>query len=566
MIDQILGLRESLETSGTENPSEWFLHAMGGRPTASGERVNADTALSCAAVKAAVSVLAETVAMLPLDIFERLPSGGRRPAPNHPVQRLLHDEPNPETSSFIWRETEQGHLGLWGNAYSEIERAIDGTPLALWQRSPRPNRTRAKRNENRQLFYELHDKNGAPEANIAPANMLHIPGLGFDGITGFSPIGLAREAIGGNLAAERYAAELFANDAAERGHYEMPDKMSKQAYERLQSSLEETSSAHGRRHRTRILEEGMKFAGNSMNPDDVQMIEARQFGVVEIARYYRITPHLLQDLTHGTFSNVTELGRQFIIYTMLPWFKRWLGEINRKLLAPPFFAKFNVDAFMEGDPKAQGQFLKDLFGIAALSVNDILQILDRNDIGPAGDNRFVPMNMVTLEQAIKGPPKPLPPAEPAPDPDEAEGPDSGEPQEQESNAKQRAACEAVLDQVIGRMLTKESKAAKRSASSPAEFQSWLNRFYGHHPNTMTDAIAPAVRACLVAHRQPATMAMAIAEAIATQHIAASREDLLTASECQAGELLDKVTQCVEKWNTRRSNIGEIIDESRTDAA
>ncbi len=564
MISQILGLSKSLESSGTENPSEWFLHAMGGRPTASGERVNADTALSCAAVKAAVSVLAETVAMLPLDIFERLPNGGRRAAPNHPVQRLIQVEPNPEMSSLIWRETKQGHLGLWGNGYSEIERAIDGTPLALWLRSPRPNRTRPARDDNNQLFYELHDKHGTREPNVAPANMLHIPGFGFDGIIGYSPIGLAREAIGGNLAAERYAAELFKNDAAERGHYEMPGKMSKPAYKRLQGSLEETSATHGSRHRTHILEEGMKFAGNSMNPDDVQMIEARQFGVIEIARFYRITPHLLQDLTHGTFSNVTELGRQFVTYTMMPWFQRWLGEINRKLLEPPFFAKFNTRALLAANHKERAEFYAKLFQVAGITVNRILELEDENDIGPIGDVRFVPMNMVTLEQAIAGPPKPLPPAEPAPVPDEPEDPE--EPQGQESNAKQRAACEAVLDQVIGRMLSKESKAAKRSASSPAEFQSRLNRFYGHHPNTMTDAIAPAVRACLVAHRQPATMAMAIAEAIATQHIAASREDLLTASECQAGELLDKVTQCVENWNTRRSNIGEIINECQTDAA
>jgi HK97 family phage portal protein len=426
--------------SGTVNPERWMVDWITqGRKTSSGETINESTALTCAAVYAANRVLGETLACLPLDVFRNLPNGGKEPAPNLRQQRMLHDEPNKETTSFIFRETLQVHLGTWGNGYAEIQRSFDGTPQALWQRSPKPQHTKPVRRDDvdGEIWYQLHDDVGT-ETWVKAENMFHVPGLGFDGLIGYSPISLMKDPIGVNKAAERYAGELFANDARPNGYITMPagPAMNDKAYERTKKAFQ-SGSERGSRHKLQILEGGATYATAQMNPEDVQMIEARKFGIEEIARVYRIPPPLLQDLTHGTFSNVTELGRQFIKFTMLPWIKRWQEEINRKLLPPDHFAKFNTRAFLQGDPKQEAEFATKMFMMGESTVNEIRELHDKNPIGPDGDVHFVPANLIPLELAIKGPPNPK-----APPP--AQGNDDTPPEKDGETEDQRANSTAVI--------------------------------------------------------------------------------------------------------------------------
>ena len=416
--------------SGVTSPNKWLVDFVnGGSRTSSGERVNETTALKCAAVYAANRILSETIASLPLDVFRRQPNGDKIPAPEHPVHRLLHDEPNEDTSSFTFRETLQVHLGTWGNGYAEIERAFDGkTPLSLWQRSPKPQYTQPVRrfDTDGKIWYQLRDNAGS-EVWVPARNMLHIPGLGFDGMIGYSPVRLMAEVIGLNKAAERYAAELFANDARPNGVVMLPDgpALSDEAYKRTQAAFNDTASEHGRRHRMQLLEGGATYADTQMNPQDVQMIEARRFGIEEVARAYRISLHLLQEFTEGaaSYSSIVELGREFIVYTMMPWFKRWQGEINRKLLGDGYFCEFNTAAFLQGDHVARAEFYAKLMEHGGLTINDILRKENMNSIGPEGDTRFVPGNLVTLDRAIKGSPAPQRPALPPPNgrPPEGDG-------------------------------------------------------------------------------------------------------------------------------------------------
>ena len=415
--------------AGVANPTheQWFVDFVtGGRQTSSGERINEQTALTCNAVLACNRILSETVASLPLDVYQRLPGGDKLPATDHPVHRLLHTEPNDDTSSFNFRETLQGHLGTWGNGYSEIMRAFDGTPLALWQRSPKPHHTKPVRRDDvdGKMWYQCRDDAGH-ETWVKSRDMLHIPGFGFDGIIGYSPISLMKESIGLNKGAERYAAELFANDARPNGVVSLEGELSEEAYERTKKAFNETGSEHGSRHKIQLLEGGATYAASQMNPKDVQMIEARRFGIEEVARAYRISLHLLQEFTEGaaSYASIVELGREFIVFTMMPWLKRWEAEINRKLLDDGYFAEFNVAAFLRGDPAARSAYYKDLFMVGGVTVNRILQLENENPIGPAGDVRFVPMNMQTLEKAIKEPEPPepkAPPAIPAPEDDGAD--------------------------------------------------------------------------------------------------------------------------------------------------
>jgi hypothetical protein len=170
------------------------------------------------------------------------------------------------------------------------------------------------------------------------------------------------------------------------------------------------------------LEEGAKFAANAMKPEDVQMIQARRFGIEEIARAYRIAPHLLQDLTHGTYSNITELGKEFITYTMVPWFQRWLGEINRRLLVPPYFAKFNARAFMQANHAERADFYQKLFRVGGFTINEILAREDENPIdSEIGDVRFVSTDLAPVTTLINPPQEPeAPPPEVPPQGDEPE--------------------------------------------------------------------------------------------------------------------------------------------------
>lgn len=423
MIGQLL--------SGTANPDQWLVDwVRGGPKTSSGETINESNALTIAAVWASVRVLAETVASLPLNVHQQLPSGQTTLAIGSPVQRLIHDQPNEDTTSFIFRETEQGHLGTWGNAYAEIERTIDDTPVALWGLSPRPHDTKPVRRKDvdNKIWYLVREV-GVEDRWVKSRDMLHIPGFGFDGLIGYSPIRMMREPIAVGKAMERYAGELFANDARPNGVVTVEGKLDDDQYNRTKKAFNQDGAEHGNRHRIQLLEGGATFAATQMNPEDVQMIEARRFSIEEIARAYRIAPTLLQDLTHGTYSNITELGRQFIVYTMMPWLKRWEAEINRKLLPPGQFAKFNTRAFLEGDPKQQSEYFKALFMVGGMTVNRMLELLNENTIGPDGDVRFVPANMVPLAKAIEGPP-----AKP-----EQKGPDGFDPNDGQDTEKQQQA-------------------------------------------------------------------------------------------------------------------------------
>jgi len=530
----LLGLER---LSGTARPSQWLVDWIhGGIETASGESVNERTALTCAAVKAAVSVLAETVASLPLDVYERLSNGGRKPAANHPCQRVIHDEFNPEMSSFIGRETMQGHLGTWGNGYAEIRRTIGGEAMGLLVRSPEPGRTKPVRGEDGRLFYECHDERGGREPNIRAEDMLHIPGFGFDGLVGYSPIGLAREAIGGNLAAQRFANELFKNSGAQEGFLTAPGKVSKEAYARLKAA-KDSYAEHGNRHKMMILEEGLTWANRSMNPEDLQMVVQRRFGIEEIARFYRINPTLLGDLTRSTFANVTELGRQFIVYTMDPWLQRWQAEINRKLLKPPFFALFNIRAFMRGDHAARAAYYNTMSNIGAYTINDIRAWEDEDDIGPAGDVHFVPLNMVPLEIAIKGPqpkPEPVPPKPPAAE--EKPATDKSEGMATEETPEWLTARE-WLKETLTRLGKVEAMAVTRvSTGDPKKFMSRIEDFYSGFEATLAGAIE---RPCHIMGLLPGV--------VAEEHCTAVKFALLTASECQPEELAGRVAEYVGDW-------------------
>ena len=378
---------------------------MGG--STSGKRVNERTAMQMTAVYSCVRILSEAVAGLPLQFYRYTADGGKEKAVDHPLYFLLHDEPNPEMTSFVFRETLMTHLLLWGNAYSQIIRNGKGEIMALYPLMP--DRMRVDRDENGQLFYEYtvstddaHTMKGST-VKLKPSDVLHIPGLGFDGLVGYSPIAMAKNAIGMAIACEEFGAKFFANGAAPSGVLEHPGTLKDPS--RVRESWQATFGGSNNAQKVAVLEEGMKYTPISISPDQAQFLETRKFQLDEIARIFRVPPHMIGDLEKSSFNNIEQQSLEFVKYTLDPWVSRWEQAMVRALLTveekKQYFFKFNVDGLLRGDYQSRMQGYATARQNGWMSANDIreLENLDRIPAEQGGDLYLINGNMTKLEDA-----------------------------------------------------------------------------------------------------------------------------------------------------------------------
>jgi len=366
--------------------------------TSSGKTVNELTAMQTTAVYASVRILAETIASLPLHTY-KYTSGGKEKAVSHQLYYLLHDEPNPEMTSFVFRETLMSHLLLWGNAYAQIIRDGRGKVLTLYPLLP--DRMTVDRTSSGQLYYEYRKDTGY--VILRPEEVLHIPGLGFDGLIGYSPIAMAKNAIGMAIATEEYGAKFFANGANPGGVLEHPGVVKDPA--RIRESWNAVYQGSGNAHRVAVLEEGMKFQPIGIPPEQAQFLETRKFQINEIARIFRIPPHMIGDLEKSSFSNIEQQSLEFVKYTLDPWVVRWEQAMQRALLSSgekkDYFIKFNVDGLLRGDYQSR------MNGYAVgrqngwMSANDIRELENLNRIPEelGGDLYLINGNMTKLAEA-----------------------------------------------------------------------------------------------------------------------------------------------------------------------
>ena len=378
---------------------------MGG--STSGKRVNERTAMQMTAVYSCVRILSEAVAGLPLQFYRYTSDGGKEKAVNHPLYFLLHDEPNPEMTSFVFRETLMTHLLLWGNAYSQIIRNARGEIIALYPLMP--DRMTVNRDENGQLYYEYymntddaHTMKGTT-VRLQPHDVLHIPGLGFDGLVGYSPIAMAKNAIGMAIACEEYGAKFFANGAAPSGVLEHPGTIKDPS--RVRESWQSTFGGSANANKVAVLEEGMKYTPISISPNEAQFLETRKFQIDEIARIFRVPPHMVGDLEKSSFSNIEQQSLEFVKYTLDPWVARWEQAMVRALLTQEekktYFFKFNVDGLLRGDYQSRMNGYATARQNGWMSANDIreLENLDRIPAEAGGDLYLINGNMTKLEDA-----------------------------------------------------------------------------------------------------------------------------------------------------------------------
>lgn len=290
-----------------------------------GKSVTARTAIQVSVVYACVRVIAETVASLPLSVYEEADAGSVK-ALEHPLYHILHDEPNPEMTSFIWRETMLTHLLLWGNAYSQILRNGRGKIIGLYPLLP--DRMEVDRDNSGVLIYTYTTSTGNT-VKLRPEDVLHIPGLGFDGVMGYSPIAVERNAIGLGIAAEEFGSKFFSNGATPSGILTHPNTV--KTPKALRESWMNAYGGSSNANRVAILEEGMTFTRISLSNNEAQFLETRRFQVKEICRIYRVPPHMIGDLERATFSNIEHQSISFTVHTIRPWLVRIEQIINKAL-------------------------------------------------------------------------------------------------------------------------------------------------------------------------------------------------------------------------------------------
>lgn len=401
----ILGIRGARDKP-KDSYSGSALSFLFGRTT-SGKAVNERTAMQTTAVYSCVRILAEAVASLPLHIY-RYSDTGKERVPEHPLYTILHDEPNVDMTSFVFRETMMSHLLVYGNAYSQIIRDGAGRVLGLYPLLP--DKVEVDRLENGELVYyysryseENPNFRDMGRITLRQQDVLHIPGLGFDGLVGYSPIAMAKNAVGMTLACEEYGASFFANGANPGGVLEHPGVLKDPG--KVRESWNSVYRGSGNAHKIAVLEEGMKYQQIGIPPEEAQFLETRKFQINEIARLYRIPPHMVGDLEKSSFSNIEQQSLEFVKYTLDPWVIRWEQSLQKALLLPEekkeYFIKLNVDGLLRGDYQSRMTGYATARQNGWMSANDIRELEDLNPIPEeeGGNLYLINGNMTKLKDA-----------------------------------------------------------------------------------------------------------------------------------------------------------------------
>lgn len=480
-----------LDQSGLANPKAWLIEALGAGPTTSGVSVTPTTALECPPVYAAIRVITEDLASLPLLLYRRLQRGKER-AQDLALYELLHDAPNPEMDSMQFVETMQALALLRPCAYAEIVRDGAGEPTALWPIHPdRVEQLRVKG----EVMYRVtlpdgqrDPVTGMPWSILGLDRMFRLRGLSLDGWTGLSPVATQREAIGLSLALQQHGARLFSNGAVPGGVMETDQKLSDQAYDRLMKSIEARHQGLANAHRTMLLEEGLKWHQTGLQNDQAQFLDSRRFSVEDVARVFRVKPHKIGDLSRATFSNIEHESIDHVISTIRPWAVRWERAIRLQLLSPAqrsdLYAEFLLDALLRGDTVSRFQAYATARQWGWMSADDILGRENENPL-PDGKGQ-VYLEPENMRPAGTWTPAPVP---------AAGAPGAKASRSGSEPGVARRALHPVFQAAFARLVRVQSLAVGRAAKagSLAAFEPKVTEFYATFEGTVREALDPAVR-------------------------------------------------------------------------
>ena len=520
----------------TSRSPELAKYFDGGGSSLAGVSVTEHTALRNSAVWAAVGLISDDVSSLPLMLYKRLENGGKQKFDTHPLYRLLHDEPNPEMSSMVFRRTMQAHVLIWGNGYAEIERDGVGRPVYLWPLEP--ERVRHDRDRAGNVIYRVMSASGG-EAIIPAADMLHLVGRSHDGSVGSSLVQHARESIGLALAAEQFGSTFFGNGATFGGVISFkgpkPPEMSENGYK---ESLEARHQGVKRAHKLLALYNDAQYKETGVEPNSAQFLETRQFQILEVCRWFKLPPHKLAHLSDATFSNVEQQNVDYFVSAIRPWLVLWEQELTRKLVRPLERSiqaiEHSVEGFLRGDSAARAAFYRALFDLGAITPNEIRAYENMNPL-PGGDLSFVPANnLVPLEKIgeyadamidrLEAAAKPEPAPAPAPDmPDD--GPD-------EDVQAMRQTLDGIEARLVDRLTAAESAKA------------------------VADAQAEALRADVEAAAKSLAERDGALAALAARHA----DDL----KAQIGQTAEQIAELDRQWAAERAGLQQQRDAAQAE--
>lgn len=364
---------------------------LGGDASWTGKDVDRVTAMGISATWAAVRLLSDSVASLPL-VYYRRTDKGKEKVPGDPLFALLGKKPNPEETSYAFRETMQHHLLLRGNAYSRVIRDFAGRPMQLWPLDVEKMKVVRALGE---LKYLYSVSNGPPEV-LLPEDVLHIPGLGWDGITGYAPLDIAVQEFGYSIAVKEYGSEFFKNDGTPGGYLKLEHKLKDEAaVNRLKSSWSKSHSDWGSKHSIGVLENGAEWKQMALPPEHMQFLGSQKLTVTDIARIFRVPPHMIGDLERATFSNIEQQSLDFVINSLRPWLVRWEQNLNNQIipegLQDEYFFEFNVNALLRGDMGARSQAYRTFIEMGVMTQNEV-RALENQNTEEGLDKHYVPLN------------------------------------------------------------------------------------------------------------------------------------------------------------------------------
>jgi len=583
MLSQLM----SAEPTHGRGPLDWLLGVISGKKVTSGVRVNATTAMNYSACWAAKRLITETIATLPRVMYKQVGSK-KSPATGHPTYKMFRSEPNIRQGGVNHHAQQFGYLVDWGNCFAEkvvdpIGRSVQTYPIHP-SRVPKEGVTINP--EDGTLTYKiLNDK--LPPTYLHQSEMFHVPGIHCDDdLWGKGVIAHAAESIGMGIAVEQYGASHFGNGGGPSIVLTHPKSLGETGAENLRRSWQKRHSGPDKANGLLVLEEDTKVSHLSFPPEANQFLQTRQFNITEIARWYNVPPHLLRELSKSSFNNIESESLHFILISIMPWLIRYEDECNRQLLIEEdkntYFFKFLLQGMLRGDQTARAAFYKAMFGMGVYSINDILELEDRNPIGEMGDLRFVPMNFSTLENAFSPPQLPAAPVAPAQDDTETEDDDSADDsgakamqnlfqdltrlamQQQTANQQPivipdtktateteitkttlATAAQSVLTSTISDMIWYEGKKAAREAQNSRTFEAWCASFYDDKFKAL---FADKVRPMLAA--STAFGVTLTAEELTSIHCDQSRADLLALLSTPNKEFVSAVQTTVDNWESR----------------
>jgi HK97 family phage portal protein len=358
--------------------------------------VDQSTVFNLSTVYACINAIAQTVGSLPLVLYKRVGEGKER-ATEHYLFDILRNNPNPNILPSAFKEAIMGNVLTRGNGYAEIEFDVMGRPLALWPIAS--SRVRPVQ-VGTELSYDITLENKI--ARVPAHRIFHVPGLSFNGIEGVTPIEISREAFAMALSNQEYAARFFKNDANPGGILKHPAKLASDAYDRLKKQTENMHMGLEKKHRFMLLEGGLTWEKTGLSPADSQLLEERKFSVTDIARMFRVPPHIIADLERATFSNIEMQSIEFLTYCIMPWLVKFQEAIQKRVIPAvdksKYFAEYLVNALLKGDTKTRFEAYGIGLDRGFLSINDVRAMENMNEV-EGGDKYYKAVNMAPIAGA-----------------------------------------------------------------------------------------------------------------------------------------------------------------------